>query len=283
MSSPPPFPRGTDLPGQSPLFWVQHKDRYLRQLLIRDIEAETKRQLIVYHSDCNVGGVNIDHGDDIYMAELLNAAGSGPVDLMIETNGGDTDATEKICSQLCDGGRDLRVVVPRRAKSNGTVIALAGFEILMGMESELGPIDPAINFIPVEFILGAAAAGQPVDPVMLQAAARALDQTKKLAGELLAHRMLKGADPKVIGDIIAKLAARTHYHSHGSVVNAEEAVALGLKVSTFKPDDQLWRKFCLLRAMFQHDCVQIGAGKLFEGSKVSLVVNRPRPLQGNQP
>ncbi|MET3390623.1 hypothetical protein ABIC33_001246 [Variovorax sp. 1140] len=276
MSGQTPFPRGTDLPGQSPLFWVQHKDRYLRQLLIRDIEAETGRQLIVYHSDCNIGGVNIDHGDDVYMAELLNAAGPGPVDLMIETNGGNTDATEKICSQLCNGARDLRVIVPRRAKSNGTVIALAGFQIVMGMESELGPIDPAINDIPVEFILGAANAGQQVDPVLLQAAIRALDQTKKLAGDLLAHRMLKGVDAKIIGDIIAKLAARSHYHSHGSVVNAEEATALGLKVLALKPDDQLWRKFCLLRAMFQHDCVQIGAGKLFEGAKVSLVVDRPR-------
>ena len=262
------------------MFWVQHKDRYLRQLLIRDIESETKRQLIVYHSDCNIGGVNIDHGDDVYMAELLNAAGPGPVDLMIETNGGNTDATEKLCSQLCDGERDLRVIVPRRAKSNGTVIALAGFEIVMGAESELGPIDPAINNIPVEFILGAAAAGTPVDPVMRQAAERALDQTKKLARELLTKRMLKGQDATVIDGIITKLASRSNYHSHGSVVNAEEAGALGLKVAVHKPDDPLWRKYCLLRAMFQHDCVQIGAGKLFEGSRVSLIVDRPKPAPG---
>jgi hypothetical protein len=35
------FPRATELPTQSPLFWVEQKDRYLRQLLIRDIEELT--------------------------------------------------------------------------------------------------------------------------------------------------------------------------------------------------------------------------------------------------
>ena len=42
------FPRGADLPPNSPLFWVENKDRYLRQLLIRDIEQDTNRPLCVY-------------------------------------------------------------------------------------------------------------------------------------------------------------------------------------------------------------------------------------------
>ena len=33
--------RATELPAQSPLFWVEQKDRYLRQLLIRDIEEQS--------------------------------------------------------------------------------------------------------------------------------------------------------------------------------------------------------------------------------------------------
>jgi hypothetical protein len=42
------FPRGAELPSQSPLFWVEQKDRYLRQLLIRDIEELSGRRLVVY-------------------------------------------------------------------------------------------------------------------------------------------------------------------------------------------------------------------------------------------
>jgi hypothetical protein len=41
------FPRSKDLPAQSPLFWVEQKDRYLRQILIRDIEELTKRRLVI--------------------------------------------------------------------------------------------------------------------------------------------------------------------------------------------------------------------------------------------
>ena len=151
------FPRTKGLPNQSPLFWVTHKDRYLRQLLISDIESDTNRSLIVYFSDCDRSLAQIDTSDDVYFAELLQQCIGKPVDLLIETNGGMTDATEKICALLRQSAPDLRVIVPRRAKSNGTVIALCGSSILMGIESELGPIDPSINNIPVEFVLNAPA------------------------------------------------------------------------------------------------------------------------------
>ena len=269
------FPRGTDLPSQSPLFWVQHKDRYLRQLLIRDIEAETGRRLIVYHSDCNAD-VQIDMGDDVHLTELLNEVDVAPVDLMIETNGGGTDATEKLCSLLAAGDRDLRVIVPRRAKSNGTVIAMTGAVVVMGVESELGPIDPFVLDAPAEFIIAAFEAKAPVNAIHYQIAIRARDQTKKLATDVLSTRMLRGQPANVIEDIVAKLASRNVYHSHGSVVSATEAAALGLNVDMRAPADPFWRKCCLLRAMYQQDCTLIGAGKIFESARISLVISRPR-------
>ena len=57
------FPRGLALPVQTPLFWVTHKDRYLRQLLIRDIESATKRDLLVYFTDVDNSSAQIDVGD----------------------------------------------------------------------------------------------------------------------------------------------------------------------------------------------------------------------------
>ncbi|MBB4223447.1 SDH family Clp fold serine proteinase [Variovorax guangxiensis] len=269
------FPRSTDLPTQSPLFWVAHKDRYLRQLLIRDIEALTKRKLLVYFSDCNVQGVEIDGGDDVFLAELLGSCPGEPVDLMIETNGGQTDATEKLCSLLRSGPSDLRVVVPRRAKSNGTVLALTGRSILMGNESELGPIDPSINGIPVEFILAAPQGS--FGPLDIQVATRFRDQTQKLAYGLLSSGMLAGKDEAFIRGIIAKIATRDHYHSHGSVIDASEAFNLGLSVENLPPTDELWKRMSLLRAMYQHDCTQQGFTKIFEGSRISLVV-APKPV-----
>lgn len=270
------FPRTTDLPGQSPLFWVTHKDRYLRQLLIRDIEADTGRSLIVYFADCNISISQLDGNDDVYVAELLNACPKDkPVDLIIETNGGGTDATEKICALLRASAPDLRVIVPRRAKSNGTVIALCGTTIVMGVESELGPIDPSINNVPVEFVLNAPQGSMTV--IDLQIADTARKQTQKLATDLLSTGMLKGSASEEIIALVNKIATRDRYHSHGSVIDSKEAQSLGLNVTHMTQDDRLWRKVCLLRAMYQVDCPQFKYAKIFEGARVSLVVAAPVP------
>jgi len=269
------FPRSASLPNQSPLFWVSHKDRYLRQLLISDIEAETGRSLIVYFTDCDNSSAQIDQADDAYLAELLTSCIGRSVDLMLETNGGVTDATEKICSILRATAPDLRVIVPRRAKSNGTVLALCGQVILMGVESELGPIDPSINGVPVEFILNAPAGS--FNALDIQAADTFRKQTRKLAKVLLQSGMLQGIAEADIDELVGKIATRDHYHSHGSVIDAREVAELGLKVQFFPPDDPLWRKLWLLRTMYQYDCAASKYTKLFEGSKVSTAVAAPAP------
>ena len=64
------FPREKELPSQSPLFWVEQKDRYLRQILIRDIEELTQRRLAVYYAN-RFQNAQIDAKDPAYMAELL--------------------------------------------------------------------------------------------------------------------------------------------------------------------------------------------------------------------
>lgn len=186
------FPRTTDLPQQSPLFWVENKDRYLRQLLIADIESLTGRNLLVYFSDCDRTQAQIDLTDDIYLSELLGNRTSNELDLLIETNGGMTDATEKVCAVLKNAAVDLRVIVPRRAKSNGTVIAFTGKSIVMGNDSELGPIDPLLFLngapIPCDFIVK----GNINDPLLTQFAKSSIKQTRKLAKDLLLKGMLAG-------------------------------------------------------------------------------------------
>lgn len=269
------FPRTKGLPNQSPLFWVTHKDRYLRQLLISDIESDTNRSLIVYFSDCDRSLAQIDTSDDVYFAELLQQCAGKPIDLLIETNGGMTDATEKICALLRQSAPDLRVIVPRRAKSNGTVIALCGSSILMGIESELGPIDPSINNIPVEFVLNAPAGS--FNPIETQLAQTARDQTTKLARDLLSTGMMKEFDPAKIDETINMIATRDHYHSHGSVIDAKEAIKLNLNVTEFTQDNVIWQKIWLLRTMYSYDCGQNGYAKLFESNKVSTAVSVPKP------
>lgn len=266
------FPRGVDLPTQSPLFWVNNKDRYLRQLLISDIQSETDRDLIVYFSDCDkANSAQIDQLDDIYLSELLAARKSDKVDLLIETNGGFTDATEKVCSVLLNAKIDLRVIVPRRAKSNGTVIAFCGNSIMMGSDSELGPIDPFVNGIPADFIRKAGSSLN--NPLLVLTAESAISQTRKLASELLAEGMLKGKNQDDINTLLDKLATRDVYHSHGAVIDANEADAIGLTVEKYESNNTLWKKIWLLRSMYSHDCQMHRYSKIFEGKMISCPIS----------
>ncbi|WP_395089266.1 hypothetical protein [Armatimonas sp.] len=274
------FPRGTDIPSQSPLFWVSQKDRYLRQLLIRDIEAITGRRLLVYFTDC-AAVAQIDGFDCKYITELLGSEGL-PFDLLLETNGGQTDATENLVSILSKGSTSFRVIVPARAKSNGTLIALASDEILMGNPSELGPVDPNLvmgnQMIPCSFIISAANAGQPVDPIMLQFALAAINQTMKLAETVLAQRMLKGTAPDRIKTIVNDLATRQKYYSHGSVIDSGEAASLGLKVQYLRPNDDLWQKIWLLRCMYEFDARMLGVAKMYESVNLSHSIKIAPPV-----
>lgn len=264
------FPRTKDVPKQSPLFWATHKDRYLRQLLIGDIEAITQRDLLVYFTDTDNTTGNIDPGDDQFLFELLNDQKYSGTDLLLETPGGYTDTTEKLCSMLRSMCSDLRVIVPRKAKSNGTVIALAASEILMSTTSELGPIDPAIQNIPAEFILN-----DPTTGVLhKQLAQTAIAQTKRLATELLRTGMMSGKTNEEIRTAVETLSTRqVRYHSHGSVIDAAEARALGLSVTECAPDDDMWSRIWLLRTMYAYDAPRNGHSKIFEGARVSTAVS----------
>ena len=129
------FPRNSDLPSQSPLFWVSQKDRYLRQLLIRDIQEITQRRLIVYFANRYENAL-IDQRDVALMEELCRDVAGNPADLMLETNGGATDATEGLISLIQTLAPDIRVIVASAAKSNGTLLCLAAKTIVMGATSE---------------------------------------------------------------------------------------------------------------------------------------------------
>lgn len=271
------FPRGRSLPKQSPLFWVDQKDRYLRQLLIRDIEEITSRSLIVYFTDCTTTA-QVDYSDEKYLTELLYSCDKKEVDLLLETNGGYTDATEKVVSTLRNWVGDLRVIVPSKAKSNGTVIALTSNRIVMGANSELGPIDPNLNVqpgqsVPAHFIVSLPPGG--VDLILLQAAQQAIKQTQKLAKTVLQERMLRQEDEHKIDSIVNQISTRDFYYSHGSVIDHREAQAIGLQVTYLQPEDELWRKIWLLRCMYEHDCRKNNLSKVFESNKISSSIALP--------
>jgi hypothetical protein len=267
------FPRVPALPQQSPLFWVSQKDRYLRQLLIRDIQDLTKRRLIVYFAN-RYENPQIDQRDLALMAELCRDVAGQPADLMLETTGGMTDATEGLVSLIQTVAPDLRVIVVNAAKSNGTLLGLAAKSIVMGAVSELGPIEPHVQGIPCTVLESPEIAKQNFPLHMY--GKYALQQTVALARRLLTSGMMNGKTPEQIEDTVKKLSSRDHFYSHGSVINHKEALQLGLNVEYLPPDTELWQKLWLLYCMYDHDCRRDKYLKVFEGQAVSTSIAAPR-------
>jgi hypothetical protein len=268
------FPRTSELPKQSPLYWVGQKDRYLRQLLIRDIEAMTGRRLVVYFANRFRNDSGIDDADPAYIVELLSDVADGePVDLLIETNGGKTDSTEAVVSILESRLTDFRVIVANAAKSNGTLICLAAKSILMGPASELGPIDPHLNGVPCTVLADpvVAATNFPLHSL----AVLALKQTKKLAHRLLSKGMMAGKGPAEVEKLVECLSTRDTYFSHGSTIDHREATQLGLSVDYKPAGDQLWERIWLLYCLYDFDARRDGYLKIFEGHQLSTALGAP--------
>jgi ClpP class serine protease len=187
MSRDERFPRSETLPQQSPLFWVEQKDRYLRQLLIRDIEAQTNRRLVVYFAN-RYQNAQIEPRDSTFITELLGNINSDPFDLLLETGGGMTDATESVVKLITNMNLNFRVIVAHSAKSNGTLLCLAAKSIVMGVASELGSIEPLINNIPCSILVQPQIAAQNFS--LSKLGEFALQQTSTLAKSLLTNGMM---------------------------------------------------------------------------------------------
>lgn len=160
--------------------------------------------------------------------------------------------------------------MPSRAKSAGTVIALSAAKIVLGINLELGPIDPQMNGIPCELYARDLAQPQHVREFFQSA----VDRTRAMATDLLKLGMMNGKSDTEVQDVINKISSSAGYKSHGAVIDFEEAKTLGLNVEYLKPDDRLWRCLWLLYCLYDYDSKAKGLGKIFEGSKYSIA--RPK-------
>lgn len=272
------FPRTSEIPAQSPKYWAKEKDRYLRQLLISDIEEETGRELFVYFSRVDQAITETD-GDDF--SEVLSATESKDIDILLHTPGGFVDAVEKFLSVLGHLEVTSRVIVPSLAKSGGTLIALSATEILMGVNSELGPVDPQMRTPDYNSISAEIIASDTSQPQALQNIAKMnVDRGKGLAKKYL-RKMLgcKSSNPTAeeisiseqnIEKAMSKLSSPAGYGSHGAVIDFSEAKALGLPVTWLDPTCNLWKRIWMLYCIYDADTKQDDIGKIFEGVLYSI-------------
>lgn len=262
------FPRTQDLPLQSSKYWAKEKDRFIRQLLLSDLRQLTGRETIVYFAQLTHG---ITHSDADDLSEVIEGLEGKDVDLVIQTPGGQVDAVEKIVTMLNQRLDSYRVIVPSLAKSGGTAIAISSSEILLGINSELGPIDPqfevhGLGMVPCEYI----AADNSKDVLLRSMAGAAVSRMKSLAKKILVNGMLSESTDPQVDEVIKKLSSSDSYNSHGAVIDYSEAKSVGLNATWLEPSDPIWKTVWLLYCCYDQDAQTKGLGKIIEGEKFSL-------------
>lgn len=132
---------------------------YVRRDYLKKLHHATGRNVIAYYSGWlqkpGRGGTEINDNDkNGFMAAIHGLDRSLGLDLILHTPGGDIAATESIVHYLRTMfGNNIRAVVPQISMSAGTMIACSCKSILMGKQSNLGPIDPQFGGIPAQGVL----------------------------------------------------------------------------------------------------------------------------------
>jgi len=187
--------------------------------------------------------------------------------LIMHTPGGVTNATETIVCYLRSKFSDIEVIIPTYAMSVGTMISLASNRIIMGRQSQLGPIDPQMpaggRIVSAIAILDQferakkeisedreqAHLWAPIlpslGPALLQEAQNAIEYSEQIVTEWLEKYMfngINGANQKALE--VAKHFSRGSgdghkKKSHGRRIDRDEARLQGLNIEDLETDQKL--------------------------------------------
>lgn len=236
--------------------------RNRRVELIRQIEAKLGAKLVVYFTaDSPIIGALISEDAVLPMYDHLRAIGKCKrIALYLYSLGGQLETPWKMITTLREFCDELHVVVPYKAYSAATMIAIGTDKIHMTSKAELGPIDPAIMQTPtgpggppklqdlgvediaayLKFVRERAAL---TDQAAVSAAVQALsaELTPPLLGRmeriyshirLVARNLLAQHKPtlddKVISSVTEALTEKMYVHGHG--IGRKEAKAIGLDI-----------------------------------------------------
>lgn len=89
--------------------------------------------------------IAIDFDDRIHFIDQINNLSGEKIDIILETPGGFAEVVEDLVRCIRDRFSEVGIIVPGYAKSAGTIMTMAGDEILMDSTSALGPIDAQIS------------------------------------------------------------------------------------------------------------------------------------------
>jgi hypothetical protein len=269
-----------------------------RAALIRQIEELRRSKVVAYVlSDRPPTGAVI--GDDAVrpMHEHLRALEHvEKLDLFIYSRGGAIDVPWRLATALRNTADEWNILVPFRANSAATLLALGADEIVLGHQGELGPIDPAVDMmrpgpngpiqdsVRVEDVMAyttfvkersgltdeVALAGafikllDRLDAVSLGNAYRTYQHIRYVARRMLSSRNKERALPEeAIDRIVETLAERVYAHGHAIGLSEAQEMELPVFPIPAKLDSTMWallgeyeRDMKLLEPLDVHEVVR---------------------------
>lgn len=276
-----------------------------RKIQLKKIsELREDRAVLVLAADINKGHkapISITYSDLVPFNDQLSVLDGDKIDLIIETPGGLGEVAEDMVRLLRSRFNEIGIIVPGYAKSAGTLLAMAGDEILMEEASALGPIDAQINHQGKQFSAEAFIKGlekikdeveqtgllnkayipilQAISPGEIQHAENALKFAKILVTDWLANYKFKNWDthsstgkPVTAEDrsqraqeIADKLAEHSKWLTHARSIKIQDLRDMKLLITDYceQPDlaDAIRRYFVLLQMTF---AAPQGVYKIFE-------------------
>ncbi|MCC7292802.1 MAG: hypothetical protein IT449_12145 [Phycisphaerales bacterium] len=223
-----------------------------RKQQLKRVSELRKRDVFVYAADIDKASMppallSIGYSDLVPFHDQLSNLKGSKLDLILETGGGSGEVAEDIVRSLHEKYEEVAVIVPGWAKSAGTIIAMAGDEILMEPASALGPIDAQLSWQGKVFSADALIEG-------MEKIKREVEETGTLnrayipmlqalsPGELQsAENALKFAE-RLVTDWLARYKFK-HWNTHSSTgkdVTAEEKTSRANEVAATLCDHKKW-------------------------------------------
>lgn len=247
-----------------------------RRRLIAKLERERRgRMILLVHRQESMSFLGfpllrfIDLQDSEAIIHALQVtAPDVPIDLVLHTPGGLALSASQIARAIKQHPAKVTVFVPHYAMSGGTLIALAADEIVMCPHSVLGPVDPQVGKFPAASLLKVVN-DKPIaeidDETLILAdqAHKAVRQFEALVAEVMA-----GTYAEETVSRLSKLLTQGTW-THDYPITCEEALGLGLRVSTDMPADVLELMTYYPQPMRRTPSVEVGESPVGPSRKPS--------------
>jgi membrane-bound ClpP family serine protease len=274
------------------------------------MHEHTKRNVIAYYSGwlqkgAHADGTITDKDKNALMVTINKMDRTKGLDLILHTPGGDIAATESIVDYIHSMfGDDIRAIIPQISMSAGTMIALSCKSIMMGKQSNLGPIDPQINGVPCQAVIDEfnkakedikanplsaslwSAIIAKYHPTFLGSCQHAINWSENLAQLWIERNMLKG-ESNVAKKVIKEFSDHAMNKSHARHISKKKCEELGLKIETMEDDQKLQDLILSIHHSFMHTFTHSIAVKVVENqfgiAYVEALPHNPFAVQSARP